>query len=234
MSMMLMTSSFFVVEIVVGYVTNSMALVADSFHMLSDVASLLVGFLALRYSALGKRTHKYTFGYVRSEVLGALVNAVFLVALCFSIFVESMKRMVVAEAVDNPILVLIVGSIGLLVNIIGLFLFHQHGHSHGGHGHSHGGERVSNDLENGTSALATQQLQIVQSKKQEEETLLGENDTDVVRKKVDPNRPLVLNDDEEGEYKTEIGEKGKKNTCNIIFKLHFYRTNSTHFHPRFT
>ena len=47
-SMMLMTGSFFLVEIIVGYMANSMALVADSFHMLSDVVSLIVGFLALR------------------------------------------------------------------------------------------------------------------------------------------------------------------------------------------
>lgn len=209
--MMFLTSSFFIVEIVVGYVTNSMALVADSFHMLSDVASLLVGFLALRYSALGKRTHKYTFGYVRSEVLGALVNAVFLVALCFSIFVESMKRVVIAEEVDNPILVLIVGSIGLVVNIIGLFLFHQHGHSHGGHGHSHGGhghshgKSSSGDVEKGQ---AEEGNDIVQKKPQEEETLLEGLGSDVIIKKVDPSRPLVLDDDEEGEYKTELGETG--------------------------
>ena len=202
--MMVLTSSFFLVEISVGYVTNSMALVADSFHMLSDVASLLVGFLALRYSTLGKRTHKYTFGYVRSEVLGALVNAVFLVALCFSIFVESMKRLVIAEAVDNPILVLIVGSVGLFVNIIGLFLFHQHGHSHGGHSHE---SRSHHDLEGGDSQQSSD-LQISEKALGEGETLLEESDVEVVRKKVDTDQPLVLDDDEEGEYRTEIGEKG--------------------------
>lgn len=207
--MMVLTSSFFLVEISVGYVTNSMALVADSFHMLSDVASLLVGFLALRYSTLSKRTHKYTFGYVRSEVLGALVNAVFLVALCFSIFVESMKRLVIPEAVDNPILVLIVGSIGLFVNIIGLFLFHQHGHSHAGHSHKSG----SHDLEEGGSQQSSN-LQISEKALKEEDTLLEESDVDIVRKKVvDTDQPLVLDDDEEGEYQTEIGEKG--NLCSF-------------------
>ena len=138
-SMMLLTSSFFLVEIIVGYVTNSMALVADSFHMLSDVASLIVGFLALRYSRMGQQKGRYTFGWVRAEVLGALVNAVFLVALCFSILVEALKRLVIPEGLENARLVLIVGAVGLVVNIIGLFLFAQHGHSHGGHGHSHGG-----------------------------------------------------------------------------------------------
>lgn len=142
LSMLFMTSSFFLVEIIVGYATNSMALVADSFHMLSDIMSLIIGFFALRYSKRCQRTERNTFGWQRAEVLGALVNAVFLIALCFSILVESLKRIVETESIHNPILVLIVGAIGLLINVLGLLLFHRHGHEHshggGGHGHSHG------------------------------------------------------------------------------------------------
>ena len=50
MTMLFMTSSFFLVEIIVGYVTNSVALVADSFHMLSDVVALIIGFASIRVS----------------------------------------------------------------------------------------------------------------------------------------------------------------------------------------
>ncbi|KAK3102744.1 hypothetical protein FSP39_013609 [Pinctada imbricata] len=142
LSMLSLTASFFLVEIIVGYVTNSIALVADSFHMLSDVVALIVGFASVRISKW--QTQKNTFGWARAEVLGAMVNAVFLVALCFSILVEALKRLVTYEEVENPKLMLIVGGAGLLVNVIGLFLFHNHGHSHGGgshgHGHSHGGD----------------------------------------------------------------------------------------------
>merc|ERR1712136_214035 len=93
-----------------------------------------------------KKWSKNTFGWARAEVLGALVNSVFLVTLCFSILVESLKRFYEIESIENPKLLLVVGSIGLLINIIGLFLFHDHGHSHGGggskaHGHSHGGAK---------------------------------------------------------------------------------------------
>ncbi|XP_022335136.2 proton-coupled zinc antiporter SLC30A1-like isoform X1 [Crassostrea virginica] len=138
LTMLSMTASFFLVEIIVGYITNSIALVADSFHMLSDVVALIVGFASVRISKW--QTEKNTFGWIRAEVLGALVNAVFLVALCFSILVEALKRLVEFEEVNNPKLLLIVGGAGLLVNVIGLFLFHDHGHSHGGSGgHSHGG-----------------------------------------------------------------------------------------------
>lgn len=156
LSMLFMTSSFFFVEIIVGYATNSMALVADSFHMLSDIMSLIIGFFALRYSKRSQRTERNTFGWQRAEVLGALVNAVFLIALCFSILVESLKRLVEPELIHNPVLVLIVGSLGLLVNVIGLVLFHQHGHghSHGGHGHSHGAS-----VKNGTDLSELMQVQ---------------------------------------------------------------------------
>lgn len=139
LSMIALTTSFFVIELVVGYVTNSMALVADSFHMLSDVVSIVIAFLSVKMSP--KKWSKNTFGWARAEVLGALVNSVFLVALCFSILVESLKRFIEIEDIHDPQLILVVGCIGLFVNLIGLLLFHEHGHSHGGksHGHSHGG-----------------------------------------------------------------------------------------------
>lgn len=144
MLMMLLTTSFFLVEIIVGYLTNSMALVADSFHMLSDIISLGVGYFALKFSQ--KRNNGLasgnTFGWVRAGVLGALINAVFLVALCLSIFISALKRLIETEPLNKPILILVVGCVGLLVNILGIFLFHGHaghGHSYGsGHGHSHG------------------------------------------------------------------------------------------------
>ena len=50
LSMLSMTATFFLVEIIVGYITNSVALVADSFHMLSDVVALIVGFSSVRVS----------------------------------------------------------------------------------------------------------------------------------------------------------------------------------------
>ena len=79
-----------------------------------------------------KEWKKNTYGWARAEVVGALINAVFLLALCFSITVEAIKRFMVIEEIEQPVLILIVGAIGLLVNLIGMCLFG------GGHGHSHG------------------------------------------------------------------------------------------------
>ncbi|XP_017484705.1 PREDICTED: zinc transporter 1 isoform X1 [Rhagoletis zephyria] len=139
LSMMWLTAFFFFVEIVVGYVTNSMALVADSFHMLGDIAALVISFLSIKMSP--KKWSKNTFGWARAEVLGALVNAVFLVALCFSITIEACKRFIEEEEIHEPKLLVIVGCLGLLVNVIGLCLLYEHG---GHHGHSHGGGLTRN------------------------------------------------------------------------------------------
>ncbi|GAU96526.1 hypothetical protein RvY_07957 [Ramazzottius varieornatus] len=64
-SMLGLTGGFFLVEISVGYVTNSMALVADSFHMLSDLIALIIGLLSVRIAK--KQTERNTFGWVRAE-----------------------------------------------------------------------------------------------------------------------------------------------------------------------
>lgn len=130
--MMALTSSFFLVELVVGNITNSIALVADSFHMLSDIIALVVGLAAVLIAE--KKTAKNTYGWQRAEVLGALVNSVFLISLCFTIVVDSLKRFFTTEEVNNPKIVLIVGSAGFVINVVGLALLSSHGI---GHGHSH-------------------------------------------------------------------------------------------------
>ena len=93
LGMLGMTGSYMLVELVVGYMTNSMALVADSFHMLSDVIALIVAFLSVRMSP--KEWSKNTYGWARAEVVGALINAVFLFALCFTISVDAIQRFLV-------------------------------------------------------------------------------------------------------------------------------------------
>ncbi|KAH9847348.1 cation efflux protein [Lenzites betulinus] len=125
---------FFFTELIVGYAVGSLALVADSFHMLNDVLSLVVALYAIK---LTNQTHidsRYSYGWHRAEILAALVNGVFLLALCFSIFLEAIERFFSTPEVSNPKLVVIVGSLGLASNIVGLFLFQEHGHDHG---HSH-------------------------------------------------------------------------------------------------
>ncbi|KAM3720459.1 Proton-coupled zinc antiporter SLC30A1 [Dirofilaria immitis] len=126
--MLTMTFAFFAVELAFGYLSHSMALVADSFHMLSDVMALAIAFACLRIAA--RSSKKNTFGWVRAEVLGALINGVFLLALCFSILIESLTRLVEPQTIKQPISVLVVGVVGLFINLIGMFMFHSHAHEH--------------------------------------------------------------------------------------------------------
>jgi zinc transporter 1 len=73
-----------------------------------------------------------TFGYQRAQLLGAFFNGVFLVALGISILVQSVERFLNLENVKNPELMLIMGCIGLALNIISAVFLHEH------HGHDHG------------------------------------------------------------------------------------------------
>ncbi|CAN2387447.1 member 10 [Pristimantis euphronides] len=125
--MLVITVIFFVAELVSGYLGNSIALISDSFNMLSDLISLCVGITASRISRRQKRGPQATYGYTRAEVVGALSNAVFLTALCFTILVDSILRLAKPEKIDDPQLVLIVGALGLGVNIVGLLVFQDYG-----------------------------------------------------------------------------------------------------------
>ncbi|CUM63626.1 uncharacterized protein PRCAT00001208001 [Priceomyces carsonii] len=141
---------FFLVEAIIGYSVHSLALIADSFHMLNDIISLIIALLAVRVKNSKPADGKYTYGWQRAEILGALMNAVFLLALCFTILIEAIQRFFEVQEISQPKLILVVGCAGLVSNFIGLALFHEHGHSHshgggntdleqdGEHGHSHG------------------------------------------------------------------------------------------------
>lgn len=138
-SLLVLDTIFFLLEAIVGYTVGSLALVADSFHMLNDIISLFIALWAVKVKTSKPADGKYTYGWQRAEILGALINAVFLLALCFTIVIEAIQRFFSAPEVSNPKLILVVGIAGLLSNGVGLILFHEHGHSHGGgSGHSHG------------------------------------------------------------------------------------------------
>jgi cation diffusion facilitator family transporter len=133
--MICLTASFFAVEFVAGYLTSSLALVADAFHMLGDAIALCVALKCRRLSR--NRTPdktRNTYGWQRVETVGALTNGVFLVALCFTIAIGAIQRIFQPVEITAPIAVLSVGGVGLAFNLFGMVLFagnHGHGHSHG-------------------------------------------------------------------------------------------------------
>ena len=127
-TMIVLNALVFLAELITGYITKSLALQSDAWHMLSDEASLIVGLIAHQ---LGKRmpTKEMTFGWARMEVLGGLVNATFLLAVCLMLFFDAIERFIDPPKIEQPLLFLIVGGIGLLANIIGMVMFHDHSHS---------------------------------------------------------------------------------------------------------
>lgn len=135
-SLLVLDTIFFLLEAIIGYTVHSLALIADSFHMLNDIVSLVIALWAVRVKNTKPADGKYTYGWQRAEIIGALINAVFLLALCFSIIIEAIQRIFDPQVISNPKLILVVGTAGLVSNGVGLILFHEHGHSHG-HGHSH-------------------------------------------------------------------------------------------------
>ncbi|KAI0173577.1 cation efflux protein [Hypoxylon sp. FL1284] len=135
---------FFLVELITGFLVHSLALTADAFHMLNDIISLIIGLWAVTI-AKKETTNKFSYGWVRAEILGAAFNAVFLIALCVSIILDAITRFVDPPEIKNPVLILTVGSFGLASNLVGFLVLGGHGHDHGGHSHDdhdHGHEHV--------------------------------------------------------------------------------------------
>ncbi|KAI0452828.1 cation efflux protein [Xylaria acuta] len=132
--------AFFLVELISGFMVHSLALMADAFHMLNDIISLIIGLWAVTV-ATRATTNRFSYGWLRAEILGAFFNAVFLIALCISIILEALTRFVEPQEVSNPKLILIVGCCGLASNLVGFVVLGGHGHDHG-HGHEHGHDHV--------------------------------------------------------------------------------------------
>ncbi|XP_053490783.1 zinc transporter 7 isoform X2 [Ictalurus furcatus] len=131
--------SFAFVELTYGIWSNSLGLISDSFHMFFDCTALLAG-LAASVISRWRSNDSFSYGYVRAEVLAGFVNGLFLIFTAFFIFSEGVERALEPPDVHHERL-LPVSIAGLLVNLVGIFVFQHggHGHSHGeeGHGHSH-------------------------------------------------------------------------------------------------
>lgn len=117
-----LTTAYLVVEVVAGLLTGSLALLADAGHMVADVGGLALALFAIRFAERPATLAK-TYGYYRAEILAALVNAVVLIFISFSILYEASRRF------QNPPEILslpmfLVAIVGLVVNLVGLKLLH--------------------------------------------------------------------------------------------------------------
>ncbi|MDH4278782.1 MAG: cation diffusion facilitator family transporter [Acidimicrobiia bacterium] len=122
---------FFLVEAVTGWLTNSLALLSDAGHMLTDVIGLGMALAAIqlanRFERNGNAETSHTFGLYRLEILAAFVNALLLFAVAIWVLIEAAGRLrSEPDVLDGPMLV--VAVVGLLANLVAFWLLREGAH----------------------------------------------------------------------------------------------------------
>ncbi len=121
------TATFMLAEFLGGIWTNSLALMADAGHMLTDAAALALSLFAIRFSQRPATSRK-TYGYFRVEILAALANGSALFLISGGILYESYHRFLTPEAVKSREM-LVIAVIGLIANLVCIRILHS-GHNH--------------------------------------------------------------------------------------------------------
>jgi cobalt-zinc-cadmium efflux system protein len=115
---LLLTSGFFLIQIVVGFRIGSLAVISDAGHMLIDAAGLLMALLAISFTQKPS-TPKRTYGFYRTEILASLLNSIFLIILSMFILFEAFERIMHPSEL-HALPMIIVASIGLGINLLGI------------------------------------------------------------------------------------------------------------------
>ena len=118
------TAAFMIAEVVGGVLSNSLALLADAGHMFTDVGALALSLVAMRLAQRPPSPTK-TYGYVRLEILAALINGASLLVIAGFILKEAWDRFSAPPEVDGP-LMMVVAVFGLCVNVVAALLLHRH------------------------------------------------------------------------------------------------------------
>ena len=141
----LLTSAMMVIEIAGGWYYNSMALLADGWHMSSHTVALGLSVLAYVYARKYAHDPRFSFGTWKIEVLGGYTSAIFLVMVAGLMVYQSVERLIVPSPIHYNEAIGI-AIVGLLVNLVSAWLLkdgHHHGHDHA-HGHEHHGHHDLN------------------------------------------------------------------------------------------
>jgi len=118
-----LSGTYMIAEVIGGFITQSLALLADAAHMLTDVVGLFLAFIAIKIGERKADAGK-TFGYYRTEILAAVVNAVVLLGISVYVLYEAYQRFQNPPEVKSGSM-LIVAGIGLVVNIIGMMILRK-------------------------------------------------------------------------------------------------------------
>lgn len=118
-----LTATYMIAEAVAGWLTGSLALLADAGHMLTDTGALGLSLFAIWFASRPASSEK-TYGYYRAEILAALANATILLILSIFILYEAWRRFRAPPEVSS-LSMLIVASVGTVVNLVGMKLLHS-------------------------------------------------------------------------------------------------------------
>jgi len=124
----IMTFSYALVEAVAGWYCGSLALISDAGHMITDVAALLLAWLAGIFMQK-PASKKHSYGFLRLEVVTALVNSVLMIVVIVGIIYEAIDRILHHSTQVQGGVVFIVALVGLVVNLIVIYILH-HGEEH--------------------------------------------------------------------------------------------------------
>ncbi|KAF1937871.1 hypothetical protein EJ02DRAFT_384863 [Clathrospora elynae] len=138
--------TFMMVQFFYGFVSGSLGLLTDSIHMLFDCAALAVG-LAAAVMSKWRPNARYPYGYGKIDTLSGFANGVFLLLVSVEIIFDAFERLWEGHEIHRLNELLIVSTLGFLVNIVGLTAFGHAHHGHGHEGHDHGHSH-SHDNEN--------------------------------------------------------------------------------------
>ena len=120
---LLITSLVMITEVFGGLLANSLALLSDAGHMLTDILALGLSIIAMRFAQKPPTTSK-TFGFYRLEILAAFFNGILLLFISFYIFYEAYQRLVHPEEIKG-LFMLVVAAIGLLANGVGIVILRK-------------------------------------------------------------------------------------------------------------
>lgn len=129
---------FMIIEVIGGYIANSIAIMSDAAHLFSDLLGFIISIVSI-YIAKRTATHHMSYGFHRAEVIGALVSVTIIWGLTVWLLYEAVYRIFNPTPVNGGIM-LIVAILGLLFNLIMGIILAYEGIDHGMHNHSHGGE----------------------------------------------------------------------------------------------
>jgi zinc transporter 2 len=120
----LVCSCFMIIEFIGGLLANSVAIMTDAAHLLSDLAGFVISIFAI-YISKFPADKFFTYGYYRAEIIGAVMSVFIIWVLTILLLTESISRLFSSEHIINGSIMLVTSSIGLIFNIIMAWILHS-------------------------------------------------------------------------------------------------------------